>query len=158
MKQYELALDILSIKADLSIMTGHSDDTIYHNIIAVAKCLEAMGRMKDAAHMYHTLAETEPRIQSIDLLSTCYSSNAGTAYRCAENFDMAELMYIHTLHHRVTSWKDTSIPMNLYRLYLIIDEESPSERESRTEEVPMTSDYDHLGASRIIFGHDAKEF
>ena len=74
MKQYELALDISIIKADVSIMTGQPDEIICRNIMDVAKCLEAMGRMQDAAHMYHALTETEPRIQGSNLSISSWSA------------------------------------------------------------------------------------
>jgi tetratricopeptide (TPR) repeat protein len=133
LKQYDLALDISIIKADVSIMTGQPEDTNYRNIMDVAKCLEAMGRMKDAARMYHALAETEPRIQSITLLLTCYN-NAGLAYKCAGDFDMAESMYIHAVYHTQVGGSLT-FSKNLFELYLNIEEKESKTRTGGTFEL-----------------------
>jgi len=122
MKQYDWALDISIIKADVSIMTGQPDKTIYHNIMDVAKCLEAMGRMKDAAHMYHALAETEPRIQSIDLLNACYNY-AGVAFKYAGDFDMAESMFIRSVYDKLVAGTFT-FSKALFELYLNVEKES----------------------------------
>ena len=114
-------------------MTGQPEDTNYRNIVDVAKCLEAMGCMKDAARMYHALAETEPRIQSITLLLTCYN-NAGLAYKCDGDFDMAESMYIHALYHTQVGGSLT-FSKNLFELYLNIEEKESKTRTGGTFEL-----------------------
>ena len=112
MKHYDLALDISIIKADVSIMTGQTEDIICNNIICVVQCLKTMGRMQDAAHIYHALAALEPRIQSVE---NC-SNNAGTAYGYAGDFVMAESMFIRGLYHHkgILGKENLTSLMNLY--------------------------------------------
>ena len=96
-QEYELALDIAMVRADVAIRQNQSNTCIGHCFNSVGEQLDANEKYEDAAKIYMQMTTLYFKHSNEEMRATGYV-NAGLAYKYAGDLDLAEQCYVNSWH------------------------------------------------------------
>jgi len=128
--ELELALDATMVLADLAIILGVDYRIVGDRISKVGECLEAMGKHLDAAKVYTDVANT---VWKHSIFCGQAYTNAGLAFKYAQDFDKAESSYVlawNTVVHANSNPMDAAFAGILQNILILYHQYNASRKRS----------------------------